>query len=56
MKKILFLLGGIVTLTACSEDVYTDVENTEPESMYSTNTFVDGGTFKYYSWFSAKSV
>ena len=40
MKKILLLMGGVVALTACSDEVYTDVETTE-ESMYSTNSFND---------------
>src|SRR5690606_24809681 len=41
MKKILFLLGGIITLTACSEDVYQEAEmqNEESGSQYQTNSF-----------------
>ncbi|SFO07001.1 hypothetical protein SAMN05421741_1196 [Paenimyroides ummariense] len=26
MKKLLFLLGGVVALTACSEDAYQEAE------------------------------
>lgn len=33
-------MGGVVALTACSDEVYTDVETTE-EDMYSTNSFND---------------
>jgi hypothetical protein len=27
MKKLLFLLGGVISLTACSDEVFNDVEN-----------------------------
>src|SRR5690606_41490734 len=47
MKKILFLMGGVIALTACSDEVYTDVETTE-ESMYSTNSFHDDNSGGYY--------
>ena len=43
MKKFVFLLGAAMALTACSEDVYNDVEN-EEESMYSTNSFNDNNS------------
>ena len=46
MKKLLFLLGGGVTLTACSEDAYQEAEmqNEEAGSQYQTNSFNDNGS------------
>lgn len=37
-------MGGVIALclTACSDDVYNDIETTEDESMYGTNSFNDG--------------
>ena len=39
MKKILFLLGCIVTLTACSSDSVFDEQSTDEELPMSTNSF-----------------
>lgn len=41
MKKLLFLLGGVVFLASCSEDALQDAneQNTDPESIKTTNSF-----------------
>jgi len=44
MKKILFLLGGVTLLTACSEDALVD--NTEQVSDYGTFSFNDSDSGK----------
>ena len=51
MKKTLLMLGGVISLTACSDEVYNNVETTEQESMYSTNSFNPGhsGGFDTYN-------
>ena len=42
MKKLFFLLGGVVTLTACSEDVLNEIDktNTYPNSNDSGSQYV----------------
>jgi len=39
MKKLLFLLGGVVTLTACSSDTVFDEQGTDEELPMGTNSF-----------------
>ena len=39
--------GGVLTLVACSDEIYNDVQNTE-ESMYSTNSFNENNPGYYY--------
>ena len=48
MKKFLFLLGGIVTLTACSEDILQDIDETteDPGVKYTTNSYTGSGAYK----------
>lgn len=43
MRKLVFFLGEVVALTACSEDVYQEAEmqNEESGSQYQTNSFDD---------------
>ena len=41
MKKILFLLGGLIFLTACSNDSVFDEQNADEELPMSTNSFND---------------
>lgn len=40
MKKLLFLLSGVITLTACSEDVFQEIDDSNDfEPQYTTNTY-----------------